>query len=1107
MSRRHRARRLGVAFVVTGLIGPITTVGGTSLPAVTIAQAAELSGTSQAGGSDLRHLTFTATHDLHAALVAPAAESEVLHAEDKVVVSTILGAGVEVLVDGVPVPASQLGERSVDTKTGVTTYTYYGVAFHEGPNDVTITALGAGDLRGPSIHSIVYGAGKPASLRAHLDGVLRADGKSRALLTIEALDSWGHAAAAGTSLRARVSRGDAHLVALAANAPAQNGATPVPVPSPTAGPQAATELALGPGGTAQIALVPGTVSGNVVVDLECGDLVASQTFFVAPYARAPLVVGLASAGTGAVPGSQDGDGNVDGGGSRRGRIALFGTGALANGASATFAYDTASRLAPTPSLGVTAGNAQDRPFQTMGDGSSLRDDAISDQRLYARIADGHDALTAGRFTADLGEAASAAQYHEVVSGVKLDLGNASGTVAASAFEAKNPVTYAREVLAVTGLGTLGRLLEPDIVPGTDIVTLVALDRRTGAVVTQTTLQRDVDYSLDDLSGMLRFINVPLPYDANFNPQVVVVQYQYEGGAANGRTTGASTNLHLGRGGTTLGIGYVNDVGGTGNFSMLQEQLGGTLPGGAWSLSHVGTSGVATSGSLTATSANGEAYRGTLTTAVRGTRVQLSYDATSAGFANPYGGLVTPGLLDYRASVERALHGGGTVTLAYDGQANRGLGADDEQRHATLSLRKPVTQRLTLEGGIDVLSEHGSATAALLPQQTVLGTVVFATPAPGTPVVPTVGGSTTTEHLGVDYVLSRNARVQYSHVGGFGGGAGTISSQPTQDALTLDVKLRDTTHAYVRSLWSASPQDSFASATATSGATRTTAIGLEQSVGQATTVTTELDTQRIGDAQTLYETFGVKEKLAFSKRLSGDAFVQSAGGADTTDGGGFGAYGLSLNYGAAGFHAATAIQDRTGAYGGFALHGAVGGTIGPELSLLGDVDSARTGAFADTEANLGIAFRPQNDDRGASLLEFSHRRLTEDPSDADANTISFLEAYRPTGRLELDGSYAYKLDGDGFYAAHTSLVGLRIDQRFGARFDIGAELRRLDTAGIDARSTEFALEGGWRLGNQVRLAAGYNFTGSADPALAAAPTRRGVYATVTSVVSRVFGWGK
>jgi len=42
---------------------------------------------------------------------------------------------------------------------------------------------------------------------------------------------------------------------------------------------------------------------------------------------------------------------------------------------------------------------------------------------------------------------------------------------------------------------------------------------------------------------------------------------------------------------------------------------------------------------------------------------------------------------------------------------------------------------------------------------------------------------------------------------------------------------------------------------------------------------------------------------------------------------------------------------------------------------------------------------------------------------------------------------------------------------------------------------------------MRLAAGYNFSGSPDPSLAVAPTRRGFYATATTVIDRVFGWGK
>jgi hypothetical protein len=42
---------------------------------------------------------------------------------------------------------------------------------------------------------------------------------------------------------------------------------------------------------------------------------------------------------------------------------------------------------------------------------------------------------------------------------------------------------------------------------------------------------------------------------------------------------------------------------------------------------------------------------------------------------------------------------------------------------------------------------------------------------------------------------------------------------------------------------------------------------------------------------------------------------------------------------------------------------------------------------------------------------------------------------------------------------------------------------------------------------MRLGAGYNFSGSPDPNLVSAPTRRGVYATATSVIDNIFGWGK
>jgi hypothetical protein len=104
--------------------------------------------------------------------------------------------------------------------------------------------------------------------------------------------------------------------------------------------------------------------------------------------------------------------------------------------------------------------------------------------------------------------------------------------------------------------------------------------------------------------------------------------------------------------------------------------------------------------------------------------------------------------------------------------------------------------------------------------------------------------------------------------------------------------------------------------------------------------------------------------------------------------------------------------------------------------------------------------------------------------------------------------AYKLDGDSFYSAHSSLEAIRLGQELGSRYDVGIEALHAEVLGIDgATSTALALEGGVRLGDRTRLAVGYNFNGTADPALATTPTHRGFYVTITSVIDRLLGWGR
>jgi hypothetical protein len=209
-----------------------------------------------------------------------------------------------------------------------------------------------------------------------------------------------------------------------------------------------------------------------------------------------------------------------------------------------------------------------------------------------------------------------------------------------------------------------------------------------------------------------------------------------------------------------------------------------------------------------------------------------------------------------------------------------------------------------------------------------------------------------------------------------------------------------------------------------------------------------------------------------------------------------------------FHATSAFQNRAGANGGYGLQIGAAGALSDDLSLVGTVDQSSVAGVQTSDDRAGLAYRPHADDRGAALLEFDRVTGNVTGGTDTTNTVSFEEAYRPAETLEIDGRIAYKLDGDGFYAAHSSLIGLRVDRRIGRRADLAIESRTLRTPGIaGSTTTGFAVENGWRLGSAMRLAGGYNVSGTADPSLAVAPSRRGFYVTATSVVDRVFGWGK
>jgi hypothetical protein len=1084
-------------------------------------------------GGDLTHLNFTATDALNASLIAPGDDGVSPGTTTSVEVETVRGAGVELKVGDAVIPFSRIGKRTVDSKTGDTRYTYYGVALQPGPNTVALTPLGAAGARGATTIHRVFGPGRPTVFSVSGVGPFRADGKSADQVRVEARDAWGHHAASGTVVQVVLVQGDARLERVAtasAAAPADGSASPAPLATSSPGVVANTvarqslDVTLDADGVALLRLIPGLTPGSILLRADCADASREARFFLAPNLRKPFVNGLVSAGTGAVPGVPGGgDGDPNGTNSRRGRVAVFGTGALGK-SLATFAYDTADTLQRTSqyggALGTYNGDPNDRPYSTTGDGSTRRDDALSRDHLFARLDTGRATAQWGEFRASTGTSVNAlGGFDQLVAGAKIEL--AGDNRRAMVFAARNDVGYDRRVFAPSGLAN-GITLRPDIVVGSEVVLLATIDARTGAVIGQTALTRGIDYSIEYATGQLHFIEIPLPFDDAFNPRQIVLTYEFDAPGNAARTVGGRAETSFGRNHTIkLGFGYVNDTSGAGNVSLATQDLSGIIRGGGWQIVHATSRGglLAISPDAPLNGAGGSALHAQLTRAVGPDRLSLLYDRTDAGYNDPFGGLSTPGLLNERFNYAHKYDGGrGELAFEFGHQANSGLGViASSQTTASLRSRRAITKRFTMTAAIE--RRISTSAAAPLAGGAINPLAPFnpvgilpspgASPSPYQPYQTNPNQSSTQASVGFDWRATSALDVNVNRLQTLGG---SNDVQPTQTDAQVTYDLGKGGRAFLRERWSAAPVQSFAAATqaltTASGGTHATELGFARRIGNATVDTSYL-IDHGANGSDVFATMGVRERISLG-RTKGDAFYQHATAAGTTTGGGFDLYGVSLSYAdpANKFRASGSTQLRTGSGSGVSISLAAAGALGPDFSLFASINDARAPGSNQSDERVGLAWRPSRNDNGVTLLEYDRRDGTGALTNTQSGVVSLEQVLRVRTRTELVGRYAYKLDGDSYYAAHSSLLGLRIDQKIGARFDVGAEARQASIRGIDgASTTAFALEGGVRLGDNTRVGAGYNLRGSADPSLATGPTKRGFYMTLTSVVDRLFGWGK
>ncbi len=1100
----HALRRIGAMMIAISLICAAATRSGATGDDVAAPISSPSPAPSESPNSikyaDLAHESYTATGPLTASFAFPSDKTVSPSVATRVVVDTVYGAGVELRVNGELVPLTRIGRRTASAKGGTAQFEYFGVVLKPGPNELVATPIGAAGLRGASATALIYGCGPPATLRTQLQGTLVADGRSAVLLDVSATDRWGDPAMAGVPVKVTLMRGDARF-ASAGLPSATTGASPAPTASPGSE-NAVFTAQLGLGGHVGIPIVPGLTAGDITLQIAAGELTSAQTLYVAPYLRKPLVNGLVSVGAGAVPIAVDGDGVDDGGSARRARAALFASGRVGKQSLLTVAYESQNTLAPLSSYGPFVDDPNERPYQTYGDSSTRSSDFESNDRLYARLDSGRDSIMWGQFQATAGDDNAVGAYRQLLSGAKVELANKDSHIHVNAFTARNQVAYVSTTIPVSGLLTLAQPLQPDIVVGSDYITLASIDRRTGAVISQTPLIRNVDYTIDYATGTLRFINVPLPFDPYFNPQVLQLQYQYQGIATHSAVTGGNAWVDIGGSAAAkLRVSYVNDATGASNFSLVSQSLTGKLPGGQWILSHASSSGSApgVTGGQLSSGGGGNAIDLTLNDRIGPNQIDALYQDTAAGFADPFGGISSPGFTNYRVAWSRHAAPGQTLTLEADGQRNHGAGVEDAQNNASLLWNTAVNKTISLLFGVQA---HA--------QQNVPLTI--SPPLTGSSPEPNVLQRSTQmqAQLGFDWKPSKRVGLNVQRDQDLTG-ATAQTTQPAQTSAELSYAFDDRSKVFVRQLLSDSAATAFAQSAGALGltnlGTRSTQIGFERAMSPAMNVESDYLITDTGNATDIYSALGVTQKFSIGKRLSGNLTMQQAN-ASGAGAAGFTVYGGSVAYSdSKDFRAALAYQSRTGSLGGTTFSGGLTGHVGPNIAVLGTLNQVSGSGTNAADDRISLAYRPQNNDTLVSLLGYERLTGTSSLLPERTDVLSFEEVYRPWNTFELAGRVAEKLDGDGYYAAHTSLFGLRARQNVGTRFDVGAELRMLNAANVPgAQTTDVAAEAGYTIGNDARLAAGYNFSGSIDPTLSGKPQRKGFYFTFTTLIDRIFGWG-
>jgi len=1070
---------------------------------------------------------------------SPALDQVILSAAMRLEATVAEGWTIVAEVNGEKLSESLIGERRIDHKNKISTYTFIGINVRPGTNRIRVTTISPEGKPGSAAESTVYGRGPAKRLEIVTEKKeLSAGGRESTLIYVRAFDQWNHPAAddqvlieVSSGILLSEACGRDHLTnpcTITTNIPIEQSSIQGGLISgsslrvePTVGKRdeqidaaiRQQKLSLS-GGEARVYLISGNAPGNAQLHAQTGQNEARASVRFLPEMRSAILVGMAEATFGRAAPDREWQGIR---GNMSSRMSFFYRGSIFGNNLLTLAYDSHRPFHRTAGRDrLYELDPRDRAYPIFGDSSTRFEEARSNSKLYARLDRGASFLMFGDFNPDQdatningpsttrsSDARMLTGYSRNLTGVKLHLENAQGD-SITLTGARPDTSFARDVFPGSSFGFL-QLSQTQVLPGSENVVLEVRDRRNPEIIiSREPFSRSIDYNLDVNTGVIFLLRPISSFDYQLNLLQVVVTYEYNAqGLASAVYTGRATK-QFSKLGLRMGASFVNQRQPEfGPFYLGGLDIEKSLPRGGALLLEWGMSRgrVAAGGNLLSTDQvnsehNGQSYRAELNQPLpfyEGT-LKASVTQADAGFLNPFGATVAPGSRRAVATVDLKFRPSSTIRFGMGQERNKTENVDNQRLTASVGWTEQITDRLRMNAVYDFRKLSGT-------NQDEVSSHLFTIGAEFRPTDKLTLAAKREQNLG-------EADPTY----------------PNQTTLSASYQINPLTRLFFTQRLASAPivpiSDVSNTGFASTGARNETAFGVETKLGRFTTLNSRYQIENGINGKDSFAVIGLANMLPISDTLSlelGFERGQHVSGAGASfNGGSFGFSWLpTKNFRSV---ARYELRDQNGF--GQAITLSAAGKLGDDITTLGSFQWAQTNlagrSNSTTSGTAALAFRPLHSDRAALLFSYNRRSMIQEGGPGVGATVDRADTLSTDGllsltkQLELYGRIAVKSGEDGRpdlarVSTLTYMAQARLQDRFSKRFDAAAEFRWLAQPVTGTRRTSLGTELGYWLMPDLRVGVGYNFTGVREPVgnLAAGPSKSGFYFTISSKLSNLF----